>query len=306
MNKKGIRSILLTTTLTIGLSLSASTDAQAATYTAVSGDSLYKISKAFNTSVANLMVANNFTNYDINIGQIIHIPCEKYTVAKGDTLFKISQKYNISLFKLRQANNIWTNFIYVGQVLDIPLPPTVELKIEEPKVEVPVQETAPVKNDPAPVEAIQPAPVVETPIVKEPAPVAEEAKEVQASVVSYTNEELDLLARLIMAETESQPYEAKVAVGSVVINRIESGLFAPTISGVINQKIDGYYQFTPVQNGWINRAANEECIRAAIEALSGVDTTDGAIWYYDDSTTNQWILSKTVSVKYGNMIFAYK
>ena len=305
MNKKSIRSILLTTTLTIGLSLSASTDVQAATYTAVNGDSLYKISKVFNTSVANLMVANNFTNYDINIGQVIHIPCEKYTVAKGDTLFKISQKYNISLFKLRQANNIWTNYIYVGEVLDIPLPPTVEL-VEEPKVEATVQESAPAKSEPAAVKDVQPAPVVETPIVKEPAPVAEKPKEVQSSVVSYTNEELDLLARLIMAETESQPYEAKVAVGSVVINRIQSGLFAPTISGVINQKINGYYQFSPVANGWISRAANEECIRAAKEALSGVDTTNGAIWYYDDSTTNQWILSKPVSVQYGRMIFAFK
>ncbi len=270
MNKKSIRSILLTTALTVGLSLSSSADAHAAEYTAVSGDSLYTISKAFNTSVANIMAANNFTNYNINIGQVIYVPCEKYTVVNGDTLFKISQKYNISLWNLRQANNIFTNYIYVGQVLDIPLPSTVEA--EEPIVEAPNEET---------------------PVVENTSP-------------AYTAEELDLLARLIMAETESQPYEAKVAVGSVVMNRIESGLFAPTISGVINQKIDGYYQFSPVQNGWINRAANEECIKAAKEALDGVDTTNGAIWYYDDSTTNQWILSKTVSIQYGRMIFAFK
>ncbi|MGD9567465.1 MAG: LysM peptidoglycan-binding domain-containing protein [Sedimentibacter sp.] len=294
MNKKRLRSILLTATLTVGLSFTASTDANAAEYTAVSGDTLYKISKAYNTSVANIMVANNFTDYNINIGQIIHVPCEKYTVVKGDTLFKISQKYNISLFKLRQANNIFTNYIYVGQVLDIPLTAPLELKIEEPQVEAPVQEAAPVKNEPTPSEIVQPAPFVEAPTQE------------QEPATPYSNEELDLLARLIMAETEGQPYEAMVAVGSVVMNRVESGLFAPTITEVINQKIDGYYQFTPVQNGWINRPASEESIRAAKEALSGVDTTDGAIWYYDDSTTNQWILSKTVSVQYGNMIYAYK
>jgi N-acetylmuramoyl-L-alanine amidase len=116
---------------------------------------------------------------------------------------------------------------------------------------------------------------------------------------------LDLLARLIMAETETQPYEAKVAVGSVVVNRVKSGLFAPTIKGVINQNINGYYQFTPVENGWIKRPANEECIKAAKEALSGVDTTNGALFYYDDSSTNQWILSKPVAVQYGRMIYAY-
>lgn len=288
MNKKHIKSILLTTTLTIGLSLSTSADAHAATYTATRGDSLYKISKSFNTTVANLMVTNNLTNYDISIGQVIHIPLEKHIVAKGDTLYKISQKYNVSLFKLRQANNIWTNNIYVGQVLDIPRMETAAVVTQEPVV-----------STPAPVTTQEPA-------VSTQAPVETPVPNVETTAPTYTEAELDLLARLIMAETESQPYEAKVAVGSVVMNRVESGLFAPTISGVINQKIGQYYQFTPVENGWINRPANEECIQAAKEALSGVDTTNGAIWYYDDSTTNQWILSRPVSVQYGRMIFAYK
>jgi N-acetylmuramoyl-L-alanine amidase len=70
-------------------------------------------------------------------------------------------------------------------------------------------------------------------------------------IVDYTAEELDLLARLIMAETETQPYEAKVAVGSVVVNRVKSGLFAPTIKGVINQNINGYYQFTPLEQMFV-------------------------------------------------------
>ena len=262
MNKKILRSILITTSLTIGLSMSMSADAYAATHTTVKGDSLYKISKAYDTTMPNLMIANNLKSYDLNIGQIINIPNIKYIVQSGDTLYKISQKYNISLFSLRQANNIWTNMIYVGQVLEIPLS-AAEVK-EEPVVEHPVVESQ-----------------------------------------NYTAEELDLLSRLIMAETESQPYAAKVAVGSVVINRVKSGLFAPTISQVINQNINGYYQFTPVENGWINRPANEDSIRAAKEALSGVDTTNGALFYYDDSTTNQWILSKPISVTYGRMIYAY-
>ena len=270
MNKKTLRTILLATSLTIGLSVSVSADAYAATHTAVKGDTLYKISEAYNTTVTNLMVANNLKSYDLNIGQSINIPGEKYIVQSGDTLFKISQKYDISLFKLRQANNIWTNYIYVGQVLEIPVTPTE---------------------------------VNEEPVAAEE-PMAAEQPAIEESQ-NYTAEELDLLARLIMAETQSQPYEAKVAVGAVVMNRVKSGLFAPTISGVINQNINGYYQFTPVENGWIKKAANEECFKAAREALSGVDNTNGALFYYDDSTTNQWILSKPVAVKYGRMIYTY-
>lgn len=258
MNKKIIRSFLLTASITAGLSISAPAEAHAATYTAKSGDSLYTISRLYATTVANLMVANNLTGYGIGIGETLNVPCEKYTVQDGDTLFKISQKYNISLLDLQKANNIYSNYIYAGQVLEIPLTSTDEISDK-----------------------------------------GNSAAEV------YSDEELDLLARLIMAETEGQPYEAKVAVGSVVMNRVESGLFAPSINEVINQSINGYYQFTPVENGWINRPANEECIQAAKEALSGFDATNGALFYYDDSTTNQWILSKDVSVKYGNMIYSY-
>lgn len=299
MNKKIIRSILLTTSLTIGLSMSVSAEVYADTHKVVKDDSLYKISREYNTTVANLMVANNFTNNDLNIGQIIYVPCEKYIVQKGDTLFKISQKYNISLFKLRQANNVWTNYIYVGQVLDIPLLMTKQQITESTNEKA----QAPVITKPSYVaELVNSASVQE---VQAPTPETHTSEE-EAPKTSYTAEELDLLARLIMDETESQPYEAKVAVGAVVMNRVDSGLFAPTISEVINQKINGYYQFSPVANGWINRPANAESISAAKEALSGVDNTDGALFYYDDSTTNQWILSKPVSVKYGRMVYAYK
>ncbi|WMJ76332.1 MULTISPECIES: LysM peptidoglycan-binding domain-containing protein [unclassified Sedimentibacter] len=259
MNKKSIRTFLLTTGIAISLSVSMPAEAHAETYSVASGDSLYKISKLFGTTVANLMVSNNLAGYELYIGQHLDILNAKHTVQKGDTLYSISQKYDISLIDLRKANNIYSNYIYSGQVLEIPLQQAEQTQYE----------TASENED------------------------------------SYTAEELDLLARLIMAETESQPYEAKVAVGAVVMNRINSGLFAPTISEVINQKINGYYQFSPVANGWISRAANEECFKAAKEALSGVDNTNGALFYYDTSTTNQWILSKPVSVTYGDMVFAY-
>ncbi|APC79142.1 cell Wall Hydrolase family protein [Clostridium botulinum] len=75
--------------------------------------------------------------------------------------------------------------------------------------------------------------------------------------VNYTESDLDLLARLITVEAQSEPYSAQVAVASVVINRIKSSQFPNSISSVIYQKSDGYYQFTPVLNGWINKPATE-------------------------------------------------
>jgi spore germination cell wall hydrolase CwlJ-like protein len=117
--------------------------------------------------------------------------------------------------------------------------------------------------------------------------------------------DLDLLARLITAEAQGEPYEAQVAVGAVVMNRVKSSDWPNTVKGVIYQEIGGYYQFTPVVNGWINKPAEPEGIRAAKEAMSGADPTNGAQFYYDDKVTNQWILAKPVSAQYGHMIFAF-
>ncbi|QOX63495.1 cell wall hydrolase [Anoxybacterium hadale] len=122
---------------------------------------------------------------------------------------------------------------------------------------------------------------------------------------SSEDQELDLLARLITAEAQGEPYEAQVAVGAVVLNRVKSGVWPDSIEGVIYQNIGGYDQFTPVVNGWIDKPAKESCIMAAKAALRGEDPTKGAQFYYDDTTTNEWILEKAVSVKIGCMIFAF-
>ena len=62
--------------------------------------------------------------------------------------------------------------------------------------------------------------------------------------IPYTKSDVDLLARLISAEAQGEPYDAQVAVGAVVVNRVKSNLFPNSISAVINQTVSGCYQFT--------------------------------------------------------------
>jgi len=123
------------------------------------------------------------------------------------------------------------------------------------------------------------------------------------TAISYTPYELDLLARLIKAEADGQPYEAQVAVGAVVINRIESSSFPNNINDVIHQVINGYYQFTPVKTGWIKKPATETAKKAAIEALRGSDPSNGALFYFDDSATNTWLWSKPILARIGRMVY---
>lgn len=87
---------------------------------------------------------------------------------------------------------------------------------------------------------------------------------------SYTTSELDMMAAIIYVEAGIEPYEGKVAVGSVVMNRVASPYFPNTISGVIYQS----GQFTPVASGRFelaltNNLANADCVRAAKEVLNG-------------------------------------
>lgn len=95
-----------------------------------------------------------------------------------------------------------------------------------------------------------------------------------------------------------------VAVGAVVVNRVKNPAWPNSISAVINHVSAGHYQFSPVQNGFINKPATDDTIRAAWAALYGADPSKGAMFYYDKSSTNQWIRSKPVTARIGNMIYA--
>ena len=58
----------------------------------------------------------------------------------------------------------------------------------------------------------------------------------------FSAQEIDLLARLVHAESAGEPYIGQVAVAATVLNRLESSLYPNTLSGVVNQVTNGYYQ----------------------------------------------------------------
>lgn len=119
--------------------------------------------------------------------------------------------------------------------------------------------------------------------------------------IPYTKEDVDLLARLIAAESRNQPNTAKVGVGAVVVNRVLSPKFPNTIKAVIYQP----RQFGPARTGRINNPAPADCIIAAEESLRGVDPTNGALFFFDNKTKSRYLRSLPVSVTYGDLIFAY-
>jgi len=105
----------------------------------------------------------------------------------------------------------------------------------------------------------------------------------------YSSSDYNLLARLISAEARGEPYSGQVAVGAVVLNRIEHPSFPDTIATVIYQN----GAFTCLTDGQFNQPVSDSAYRAARDALNGLDPCGGAIYYFNPNTaTNAWIWSR--------------
>ncbi len=113
-------------------------------------------------------------------------------------------------------------------------------------------------------------------------------------------EEKDLLARLVTAEAKGEPYEGKVAVATVVLNRVENEMYPDSIKEVIYEK----RQFQPVDNGMINKPATEEAEKAVKEAIAKQGTGKGSLNFYNPKIVDsEWHESKTVTAEIGNHVF---
>lgn len=93
-------------------------------YTIVAGDSLYKIANRFNTTVSDIMAANNLKSSNLSIGQTLVIPSamsnQVYTVVAGDSLYQIARRFNTSVKAIQDLNNLNSTLLSVGQKLLIP------------------------------------------------------------------------------------------------------------------------------------------------------------------------------------------
>ncbi len=120
---------------------------------------------------------------------------------------------------------------------------------------------------------------------KEAAKAAEEAKKAgRKPAMSASTDEVTLLGALIQCEAGSGSYEGMLAVGSVVMNRVRSGGYPGTISGVIYQA----GQFPPALSGSVANVAaggvRSACLQAAQEAINGADNTNGALQFRSASS----------------------
>lgn len=172
----------------------------------------------------------------------------------------------------------------------------------EPKVVVnePQQEVKAVTNEPKPevkTAVNEPKKEVKALINEPPEHKHPHEKETKMDDDTY------LLAQIINAEAKGEPYNGKVAVGNVVLNRVNSPDFPDTIKEVIFER----GQFYPVTSGSIYNKPSEESIKAAKDVMNGKQiVSKQALYFYNpDTSTSDWIFSRKTIMDIGNHRFAY-
>lgn len=116
-------------------------------------------------------------------------------------------------------------------------------------------------------------------------------------VVRISDEEMEMLERIVEAEATGEDLKGKILVANVVINRVKNKEFPDTIEEVIYQKVDGDYQFSPLSDKRFWKVkVTKETKKAVISALEGKDYSKGALYFMarkQASKTNvKWFDSK--------------
>ena len=121
-----------------------------------------------------------------------------------------------------------------------------------------------------------------------------------SSTGGYSSSDVYLLAKVIAAEARGESYTGQVAVGAVVLNRVDSSSFPDTVSGVIYQA----GAFSAVRDSNWSVAPDATSRKAAQDAINGWDPSGGALYYYNPAkTSNQWIRTRPVITTIGRHVF---
>ncbi len=123
-----------------------------------------------------------------------------------------------------------------------------------------------------------------------------------SSIIDVSRDDIMLLARIIYAEARGEAPKGKVAVGSVIVNRVEDGRFPDSVRDVILEQ----GQFSSLLDGQANLYPDQDAIDAAKAALLGYDPTYQSIFFYNPAvaTNLAWISNRPIVKHIGGHVFA--
>lgn len=230
------------------LALFLTSTAWALDYRVRSGDTLNEIAQRFGVSVGDLRAANGITGNLIHPGQVLRIPDAAgaetvHVVAAGDALYHIALRYRVTAAEIMRANNLPSDVIQPGQRLRIPSGGAGAA----------------------------------------PAPPSTSAASTSGNTVHHLNAaDLEVVARIVKGECPpNMPWEGKVAVAAVLLNRVERPGYPKTVRGVAHQPLQFSCYNRNVRNRLYYGPVPQWCFDVARSAARGEDPTGGATHYFN-------------------------
>ena len=300
---------LLTTVVvgSFGVTSAFAATASVNSVTVQPGNTFWTIAQSHGVSVQALESANPSVNpNDLLVGTILTLPStavdgqanSQYTASKstvtvqpGDTLWTIAQAHGVSVQALQSANpSVNPNDLLVGEVLTLP---DVGSGVNAGSAGTSPVNAVSTSNAPNPSGAAS----------------VSGATSAASSATSSTVAEQNLywMEHVINAEAGGDTLEAQIAVGDVILHRLQAGGYGSTVHDVVFQVINGYYQFTSVANGYIYTTPSATSVQAAVAVLdNGEDVVPGAMVFYNPANTpaSSWVRSQPYIAQIDNLVFA--
>ncbi|HWO98428.1 MAG TPA: LysM peptidoglycan-binding domain-containing protein [Bacillus sp. (in: firmicutes)] len=321
MKKTNMKKWTFVSAVTLSFLAGQGTAEAATPHKVVKGDTLWALSKGHGVTVDELKKVNHRQNDVIYIGETLTIPDHTgvqanspatHKVVKGDTLWKLGKEHGVTVNELKKVNHRQNDMIYIGETLTIPV--HTGAQASSPAIhKVATGDTlfSIAKQYGVTVEGLKAANQLQNDTIYIGQTLTIGSGTSSDNSVNSVNsaisaEDKDLLSRLVEAEAKGEPYQGKVAVATVVLNRVASPEFPDSIHDVIYQQLEnGGYQFTPVGNGAINQPASDESKRAVDEALASQNQANDALYFYNpEIATNDWVKTQQVTAVIGNHVFA--
>lgn len=102
----------------------------------------------------------------------------------------------------------------------------------------------------------------------------------QETLYDFSDEELEVLLRIVEAEAGGEDEDGRLLVANVVLNRVNSDSFPDTVTEVVFQKEGDVAQFSPAYSGKYDRVEiSDTTISAVGRALKGEDISQGALYF---------------------------
>ena len=258
---------------------------------------MWSLSQRYHTSIRILATLNGIANPDrIRSGQTLTLPSQPATV-RDQARDNFKARVETGGEQPKRNNKTGDAVDQKPRVAQDERSATLDVSIATSgDASTVTVETGPQDNGAGPVSSEEPQ------ATNNPVPATADVTPPQeAKALNVSKEDFDLLARVIYAEARGEDFEGKVAVGAVVLNRLRDPHFPKTIREIIYQPA----QFTAVSDKQIQLYPDAEAYQAAEAALSGVDPTGGALYYFNPRiATDRWIKSRPVVKKIGNHTFS--